>query len=162
MSHNQFHSEDFPMLVETGFIAVKQGNQQAAEKIFRAAQLLKPEHSAPVLGFGYIALNAMRLETARHLFSSVLKKEPENALAKVLLGFSYLVDKFTSIKKDAKTIEKGPTLKPQEISALAETGEKLVKEALKESSDPGVHSLGKSALALLEKVTEYEASPLKT
>lgn len=158
MSQNQFHPEDFPVLVETGFIAVKQGNQQAAEKIFRAAQILRPDHSAPVLGFGYIALNSLRLEAARHLFSSVLKKEPENALAKVLLGFSYLVDKFSSINQSPSLPS---TLKPQEINALAESGEKLIKEALKESSDKSVHSLGESALQLLEKVSAYQAAPLK-
>lgn len=161
MSHNHLHTEDFPTLVEVGFIAVKQGNQQGAERIFRAAQILRPEHSAPVLGFGYIALNSMRLESARHLFSSVLKKEPENALAKVLLGFAYLVDKFTSVKQ-TQSLKSESALKPGEADALAKTGEQLIKEALEESSDKGVHFFGKSALELLNKVSTYQAAPLKT
>lgn len=153
--------EDFSTLVEAGFIAVKQGNQLAAERLFRAAQLLRPDHSAPVLGFGYIALNTMSLEMARHLFSSVLKKEPENAMAKVLLGFSYLASKFTSLAQDPKQSLGGQGRK-SEIDELAKTGEKLIQEALKESSEKSVHSLGESALELSKKIKNYQATPLKT
>ncbi len=152
--------KDFSTLVETGFIAVKHGNESAASRLFHAAQILRPQDSAPVLGFGYVALQSMNLEMAKHLFSAVLKKEPENALAKVLLGFSYLSSKFASLSQLQKSYI-GPRVKPEEVEEFAKTGEQLIQEALEASKDPSVHSLGKSALELSKKISDYLATPLK-
>lgn len=154
-------SEDFPTLIEAGFIAVKQGSEQNAKNLFHAAQVLKPDHSAPVLGFGYIALKSLNLELARHLFSAVLKKEPENALAKVLLGFSYLSAKFIDLAQSQKT-NYGSFVKLGDINELAKTGEKLINEALASSKESSVHSLGKSALELSKKISEYKQTPIKS
>lgn len=153
---NFLHEEDFPTLVEAGFISVKHGSGQLAGKLFRAAQILRPQHSAPALGFGFIAMNAMRLEEARHLFGSVLKQEPDNALAKVLLGFSYLISKFTSFDKSGRVQGK-----KEEIRNWAEDGERLIHEALQSSKDQGVHSLGEAALELSKRITQYQTTPMK-
>jgi hypothetical protein len=154
-------NEDFSTLIEAGFIAVKQGSEQHAKQLFHAAQILRPDHSAPVLGFGYIALNSLNLEMARHLFSSVLEKEPQNALAKVLLGFSYLSAKFV----DASQKQKGTLssfIKLGNVDELSASGEKLIKEALEYSSESSVQFLGKSALELSKKISEFDATPLKS
>lgn len=154
-------NEDFSTLIEAGFIAVKQGSEQNAKQLFHAAQILRPDHSAPVLGFGYIALNSLNLEMARHLFSSVLKKEPENALANVLLGFSYLSAKFIDASQKQKS-SYGTFIKLGNVDELAESGEKLIKEALEYSNESSVQFLGKSALELSKKISEFEATPLKS
>jgi hypothetical protein len=154
-------NEDFSTLIEAGFIAVKQGSEQNAKQLFHAAQILRPDHSAPVLGFGYIALNSLNLEMARHLFSSVLKKEPENALAKVLLGFSYLSAKFLEASQKQKG-SFGSVTKLSDADELAASGEKLIKEALEYSNESSVQFLGKSALELSKKISAFEATPLKS
>lgn len=82
---------DFGVLVETGFIAVKQGDEDSAVKLFRAAQALKPEHSAPKLGFGYISLSKLELGDAAKIFKEILEKEPENLLTAVFLGLTLML-----------------------------------------------------------------------
>lgn len=155
MLDESLFQKDFGNLIEVGYIAVKQGNRGAAEKLFKAAQILKPEHTAPTLGFGYIELNAMNLQPARQHFEKVLAQEPNNSMAKVFLGFCYLLSK---IQFNRKKLPSG--LQPHEVDALAHKGQKLIEEALKESDDPGVQKLGKSSLELANHVEKYYSSML--
>ncbi len=46
--------EDFPLLIEAGFIAVKQLDEISASRIFNAAQAINPHSTAPQIGLGYI------------------------------------------------------------------------------------------------------------
>jgi tetratricopeptide (TPR) repeat protein len=153
--HTHF-KQDFGLLVEGGFIAVKQGNRDAAEKLFRAAQLLKPNHTAPTIGFGYVALNSMNLQLARKYFEEVLEKEPQNAVAKVYLGFCFILTKVNFKKR------RQPTVKPEEIDALAAHGTKLINEALKETDEAEVKRFGEAVLELSKKADSYQDTPLKT
>jgi len=148
--------QDFGLLVEGGFIAVKQGNRDAAEKLFRAAQVLNPEHSAPKIGFGYIALNSMNLVLARKYFEEVLQKEPDNASAKIYLGFCFILTKAGYKKRRQQSIN------PEEIDALALLGAKLVKEAMASTDAPEIKHFGDAALELLKKMDDYQDIPLKT
>lgn len=158
MSESHIHKEDFGLLVEAGFIAVKQGNRGAAKKLFEAAYQLQPTHSASKLGFGYIALNELQLPMARKIFEGVLTEEPKNGMAKVLLGFSYLMERFQAVagKKTKET-----KVDPAASAEALQRGETLIKEALAESTDSGVQNLGKSALELAAKVNAYLDAPLK-
>lgn len=147
---------DFGLLVEGGFIAVKQGNRDAAEKLFRAAQLLKPEHTGPMIGFGYVALNAMNLQLARKYFEEVLVKEPHNCTAKVYLGFCFILAKVNFKKRPQSSI------KAEDIDALAVYGAKLIEEALKETHDAEIKRFGEAVLELSKKSDSYQESPFKT
>lgn len=150
--------KDFPLLIEAGFVAVKQGNQSAAESLFRAAQILKPAHSAPALGFGYIALQATNLDLAQKLFEAVSLKEPDNAMAKTLLGYTYL--SYTFLHQASKN---NPSLNMKKFSNFEELGIKgkqLIEEALGRSDDSAVQLLGKSALELYQKIHDYNKTPL--
>lgn len=158
MSAPAIHKEDFGLLVEAGFIAVKQGNRNAARKLFEAAYQLEPTRSASKLGFGYIALNELQLAMARKVFESVLSEEPQNSLAKVLLGFAYLMERFQVVAGKKKDSAKASVESTNEAS---QKGEALIKEALSESSEAGVQNLGKSALELAAKVNAYLDVPLK-
>jgi Flp pilus assembly protein TadD len=123
-----FFNEDFTLFIEAGFIAVKQLDEIAARRLFKAAEVLRPESSAPKLGLGYIELNKMRPQEASRIFEALLKIEPNHSLAKALLGVSYLMS------KDKK-----------------KQGELLINEAKKESDDPTIQNLAEVSLQWMQK-----------
>lgn len=120
--------QDFGLLIEAGFVAVKQLDEKSARSLFQAAQHLKPDSVAPQIGLGYIALNKLDLKEASAIFEVVVAKEPENYLAQTFLGITYLLNK--------------PKRK---------LGEKMIQEAIKKSGDPTVKNLGQVSLLWLEK-----------
>lgn len=120
--------EDFALLIEAGFVAVKQLDEVSARRIFQAAQVLSPKGTAPQIGLGYIALNKLETKEATRIFESVIKQEPENYLAQTFLGICFL-------------------LTPQKMKK----GEKLIKEAMEKTDDPTIKNLGKISLEWAEK-----------
>lgn len=154
MDLQQF-KQDFALLVEAGFIAVKQGNTKAAQELFHAAAYIKPENSAPALGYGYIALHALNLKGAEKIFTDVLAKEPKNAMAKVLLGFTLLMPKFLSVNRAAAAKQN-----PEEVKKSVTRGRELLKEAVElGGNDPAVRSLASASEEMLAKVETYQKSP---
>lgn len=128
--------EDFALLIEAGFIAVKQLDETSASRIFHAAQAMNPTSTAPQLGLGYIALNKLELKEATKMFEGVLKIEPENYLAQTFLGIAFLLQK--------------PKRKK---------GEKLIKEAMDKATDPTIKSLGQISLEWATKDLAKEKAP---
>jgi len=129
-------SEDFPLLLEAGFVAVKQLDETSARHLFNAAQLLNPESNAPRIGLGYIALNKLEVKEATEIFTEITEDEPENDLAMTFLGICYLLTK-------AKRSE----------------GEKLIQKVMKKTSDETIINLGKIALEWAEKDLKKLKSP---
>lgn len=130
---------DFALLIEAGFIAVKQLDETSAARIFSAARLLNPEHSAPMIGMGYIALNKLEVKQATKIFEEVVEKEPKNWLAQTFLGICFLLTK--------------PKRKK---------GERLIREALASTQDEAVKNLGKLSLDWAEKDLYKTKSPFFT
>jgi predicted Zn-dependent protease len=128
--------EDYPLLIEAGFIAVTQADEDCAKKLFRAAKVLMPESTAWQMGFGYIALNKLEIKEAYRIFHKIVKSEADNYLAQTFLGLSHLL-----LKKDRAE------------------GEKLIVEAMKKSDDPAVQHLGEVSLKWME---EYQGKDEKT
>jgi hypothetical protein len=128
--------DDFALLIESGFIAVKQLDETSATRIFKAAQVLNKDSVAPKIGLGYIAMNKLEVKEATKIFEEVLRKEPENQLAKTFLGICFLLTK--------------PKM---------EKGEELIKEAIAASDDETVKSLGKLSLEWAEKDLRKNKSP---
>ena len=128
--------DDFPLLIEAGFIAVKQLDEISSTRIFHAAQVLNPMSSAPQIGLGYIALNKLEVKEATRIFSDVTKKEPDNHLAQTFLGMCYLLTK----PKRAK-------------------GEELIKNSMEKSNDPTIKNLGSIALEWAKKDLKKMKSP---
>jgi lipopolysaccharide biosynthesis regulator YciM len=127
--------EDFPLLIEAGFVAVKQLDETSASRIFHAAQALNPESTAPQIGLGYISLNKLEVKEATKAFEEVIKKEPENYLAQTFLGICFLLNK--------------PKRKK---------GEKLIQEAMKKTDNPSIKNLGEVSLEWANKdLTKKEA-----
>jgi tetratricopeptide (TPR) repeat protein len=128
--------EDFPLLIEAGFVAVKQLDEMSATRIFQAAQAISPGNAAPKIGLGYIALNKLEIKQAIKIFEEVVEKEPENYLAQTFLGICLLLTK--------------PKRKK---------GEKLIQECIEKSDDPTIKSLGKISLEWAEKDLKKEKAP---
>ncbi len=128
--------EDFSLLIEAGFIAVKQLDEISASRIFHAAQTINPTSTAPQIGLGYIALNKLEIKQATKIFEEVTQKEPENYLAQTFLGICFLLTK--------------PKRKK---------GEKLILESMEKSGDPTIKNLGTISLQWAEKDLNNLKSP---
>lgn len=129
-------SEDFALLIEAGFVAVKQLDEMSATRIFQAAGVLNPGHAAPKIGMGYIALNKLEVKQATKIFEEVTVKEPENWLAQTFLGICFILTK--------------PKRKK---------GEALIHEAMSKTSDPTIKNLGALSLEWAEKDLYKAKSP---
>jgi len=128
--------EDFALLIEAGFIAVKQLDEMSATRIFYAAKVMNPTSTASQIGLGYIALNKLETKEATRIFEAVLKQEPENHLAQMFLGICFLLTK--------------PKRKK---------GEQIIRTAMEKTTDPTIKNLGKIALEWAEKDLSKESSP---
>lgn len=123
-----FFVDDFSLFIEAGFVAIKQLDEIASRRLFKAAEVLNPNNPAPQLGLGYIALNKLRVSEAISTFESIVKKDPEHHLAKALLGVAYLL---TQDKK--------------------KKGEQLILDAKERSDDPTIKNLAEVCLEWLKK-----------
>lgn len=132
---DQFKS-DFSLLIEAGFIAVQQLDETSASRIFHAAQVISPDSTAPQVGLGYIALNKLEIKEATKIFETVIKKEPKNHLATTFLGICFLL---TAPKR--------------------KKGEKLIREAIEQTTDPSIKNLGELSLVWAEKDLKKEKAP---
>lgn len=135
----QEFKQDYSLLIEAGFVAVKQLDETSATRIFNAAQVISPNNTAPQIGMGYIALNKLELKEATRIFEEVVKKEPENYLAQTFLGICFLLNK--------------PKRKK---------GEKLIQEAMSKTSEPTIKSLGALSLEWAEKDLKKQSAPFFT
>lgn len=138
MGQLQKYKDDFTMLLEGGFIASGRAEEDSALKLFRAAQLLKPDNALPKIGFGYIHLLKLELKQACHAFEEVLKKEPSNEMCKAMLGLSH-----------ALTIKE------------VDKGEKLLLDALKNSDDKSVKAMASTAIEFIEKFVKKSPTPVQ-
>lgn len=120
--------EDYALFIEAGFIAVKQLDEIAARRLFKAAELLNPDNPASQLGLGYIALNKLQITEATKIFEAILKKDPQHHLAEALLGICFLLTK-GKMKK----------------------GEKMILEAKEKSKDPTIKNLANVCMDWAQK-----------
>ena len=88
MANLQKYQEHFILLAEAGFIAVNQGDEDAAVKLFKAAALLDPKNLLPKIGMGYIHFCKLELNQAVSIFDGILKEDPNNEMAKTLRGLA--------------------------------------------------------------------------
>lgn len=119
---------DFPLLIEAGFVAVNQRDEESALRLFMAASVLEPHSCAPEIGYGFVALNKLELDQAEKHFRKVLDKDSEHHLAKAFLGITLAFNEKTRSQ-----------------------GKQLLEEAKKASDDPHVKNLGETSLSWLEK-----------
>lgn len=135
MANWKHFKEDYILMLEAGFIAVNQADEDAALKLFRAAEMLDPENSLPKVGFGYLHLHKLELKQAVKLFEEVLEKEPSNDMAKAFLGLCM-------------------SLMPN----AADKGEKILEQSLK-SKDPMIKKLAATAIDFVERFVKRSPGP---
>lgn len=132
----ELFQSDFPLLLEAGFIAVKQLDEISAFRLFTAAQVVNPTSTAPQIGLGYIALNKLDLKEAVRLFKQVVDKEPNNHLARAFYGICLLLNK-----------------------QRREEGEKIIKDVIEKAQDPTIKTLGETSLEWAEKDLKKMKAP---
>jgi len=120
--------EHFFYFLECGYIACNQADEESALKLFKAASLLKPDNTLCDVGFGYLHLHKLELAKACEMFEGVLRKEPENEMAKTLLGIS----------------------KSMMPTGAAE-GEKILHDMSNSSHDPYVKQLSDTAINFVDR-----------
>jgi hypothetical protein len=130
--------EDWILFLESGFIAVNQMDEDAAVKLFKAAELFKPESTLPKVGIGYLHLHKLELKQACKVFEEVLEKEPKNEMAKTFLGICM-------------------SLSPASLTK----GEKILEQTQK-SHDPLIKNLSGTAIDFATKFLKKEPSPVQT
>ena len=126
----------FITMVEAGFIAVNQADEDSAVKLFKAAMLLDPKNLLPRVGMGYLHLCKLELKQACKIFNEILEEDPKNEMAKTFLGLSM-------------------SLNPTEVSK----GEQMLEESASKSKDPMVKTLATSAIEFVEKFVKKSPTP---
>lgn len=122
------YDEDFFLFLEAGFIAINQADEDAAKKIFKACQLLRPDNSLTTVGLGYLHLHKLELKSAIDLFNEVITKEPDNAMAQTLLGIAM-------------------SLTPDQVT----NGEKILQKVAKSSEDVDVKKVANTTLDFVDQ-----------
>ncbi len=138
MADLQKFKDHFILLCEAGFIAVNQADEDAATKLFKASEMLKPENTLPKVGMGYMHMMKLELNQACRMFDEVIAKEPDNNMAKAFLGLSYALTT-TEVAK----------------------GEQILEEAAKKSDDDQVKKLASTALDFVEKFIKKAPTPVE-
>jgi tetratricopeptide (TPR) repeat protein len=130
--------DHFVLMLEAGFIAVNQADEDSAMKLFKAAALLNSKSTLPQVGIGYLYLHKLELKHACKCFEEVLAKEPNNDMAKALLGLTMTMT----------------------IDQVAE-GERILTEAATTSPDSQVKTLAESALVFVDNFIKKSPPPAK-
>ncbi len=132
------YDEDFFLFLEAGFIAINQADEDAAVKMFKACELLRPENSLTTVGLGYLYLHKLELKTAISYFREVIVKEPDNEMAQTFLGIAL-------------------SLTPDQVSE----GEKVLEKAAKNTSDSQVKKVANTTLDFVDEFVKKTGAPPK-
>ncbi len=122
------YDEDFFLFLEAGFIAINQADEDAALKMFKACELLRPENSLTTVGLGYLHLHKLELKVAIEHFRNVITKEPDNSMAQTFLGIAL-------------------SLTPDQVTE----GEKVLENAVKNSSDSQIKKVANTTLDFVDE-----------
>jgi hypothetical protein len=134
----QKYKDDWILFLEAGFMAAHQADEDAAVKLFRAAKLLNPENSLPKIGFGYVHFLKLELKQAAAIFEEVINKEPNNEMAKALLGLTLALTPTQGAK-----------------------GEKLLHHAATKSGDPAIKTMANTAIEFIERFVKKTPTPVQ-
>lgn len=133
MATLQDFKEDLPLLVEGGLVAIKQGDEESAKKLFNAVGVVDPQNMARKMGYGLISLHKMDIKTAQKSFNEIIQVEQTNWRAQAFLAFSHIL----SVLQDGPVEEKHKAL---------QTGAQLAQEVLDKSDTASTRQLAQSLL----------------
>ncbi len=129
--------EDFPLLLEAGFIAINQADEQCAINLFKASLKMNDKSAAPHIGFGYVALHKLEMPEAIKHFSKAIEIEPENEMIKALLGFCHIMT---------------------EQDAGIKVGSEMLDNIASQSEDQHIQELTKSSKHVVEYINENKVA----
>lgn len=136
MANLQKFKDHFILLCEAGFVAVNQADEDAATKLFRASELLKPGNTLPKVGQGYMHMMKLELKQACKLFDEVIAKDPSNDMAKAFLGLSYALTATDVAKGEHLLEETSSKTDDKQIKKLADTALEFVEKFIKKAPTP--------------------------
>lgn len=93
--------DDVTLLLEGGFVACKQLNEEAARALFDAARVLDPKNATVEIGHAFIELNKLELEAAKRFINDALEKDPKSELAQAFMGIAMAFNPETRAKARA-------------------------------------------------------------
>lgn len=132
------YEQDFFLLLEAGFIAVNDADEDSALKLFKASELLRPNDPFPKIGFGYMHMCKLELKHACDMFNKILEKHPNHEMAKTFLGIAMSLTPNAGAK-----------------------GEAMLEDARKKSHDPDIKKLAGTAMDFVEKFIKKSPSPVE-
>jgi len=128
--------DDLSLMIEAGFVAIKQLDEVSARRLFAAAKTLRPESSAPEVGVGYIHLNKLEHKEATKIFQEVVDKEEDNELALSFLGMALMLNKERATEGVDLINRTLAATQDDEIKHLCESALKWYDHDLKEEKAP--------------------------
>jgi hypothetical protein len=121
----QEFQEDLSLLVEGGLLAIKQGDEESAKKLFNAVDILDASGLQKKFGYGLIALHKMEIDNAVKQFEEILQKEKQNWRAQAFLGFAYILSIFSDVTD---------MVKEKNLKKAAELAKEVVTNCKEEST----------------------------
>ncbi len=145
MVNLQDFREDIALLAEGGLVAIKQGDEENAKKLFDALEIIEPKSVTKKMGYGLIAVHKMDVPEAQKIFKELFDNDHNNRRAQAFLAFSYMLS----------LMQKGSY--EEKILALKE-GAKHATEALKHAEDASTKQLAQSILDWQIELNRVEQS----
>ncbi|MDE3055581.1 MAG: hypothetical protein KGI80_02650 [Verrucomicrobiota bacterium] len=131
------YKNDWILFTEASFIAINRADEINALRLIAAAEALNSEQSLPKIARGYLRLHKLELKEAIRIYDEVLQKEPDNELAKTLLGVCL------GLMPNGKDLERG---------------EKILTE-LARAKDPLAQQTSATALNFVHRFVKKEPGP---
>ncbi len=135
MNSVQSFKDDFILLLESGFIAVNQMDEKSALNLFNASELLDEKSILPQVGIGYLYFHKLEIKKAIAAFKSALEVEPNNEMAKALLGICYSLMP-ANIQDSEHILEETKKSKNQYIKKLSNTTLDFIDDFVKKEPSP--------------------------
>jgi hypothetical protein len=134
MIHMEEYNKDFFTFLECGFIAISQLDETSARDLFAAARMIQPHNTLLTIADGYMHFVKMQLEAAVKSFEEVLKKEPNNEMAKTFLGLALSMTPKTMAKGEEILRDRSKHTHDAQVKKLADDTVTFVETYLKKPS----------------------------
>ncbi|ANH78515.1 hypothetical protein [Candidatus Chlamydia sanziniae] len=91
MADLELFEADFALLFEGGLLAIKQGDETSAKKLFQSLKILHPNHYGYDLGLALISLHKMELFEAERQLKALAEKEQNNWSIQAFLSLTHML-----------------------------------------------------------------------
>ncbi|SPN73827.1 hypothetical protein C10C_0679 [Chlamydia serpentis] len=91
MGDLEIFEADFALLFEAGLLAIKQGDEESARKLFQSLHILNPNHYGHDLGLALISLHKMELFDAEERLNALIQGNEDNWSIKAFLSLTHML-----------------------------------------------------------------------